>query len=46
VKIKERKPIKEYFKYQGRFKHLHEDEVQYIQNFIDETYALFEMKLE
>ena len=46
IKVKERKPLKEYFKFQGRFKHLHEDEVQYLQDLVDENYELFTMKLE
>lgn len=40
IKIKERKPITEYFKYQGRFKHLKEEEVEFIQKKIDEDYEI------
>lgn len=34
-KVKQRKPITEYFKYQGRFKHLKKEEVEFIQKSID-----------
>ncbi|MBL7107892.1 MAG: 3-methyl-2-oxobutanoate dehydrogenase subunit beta [Candidatus Cloacimonetes bacterium] len=34
-KVKQRKPITEYFKYQGRFKHLKKKEVEFIQKSID-----------
>ena len=40
VKVKERKPITEYFKYQGRFKHLKEEEVEFIQERVDEDYEI------
>lgn len=46
IKVKERKPLKEYLKYQGRFKHLPEDQVQFLQDFIDENYGLLSMKFE
>jgi len=38
--VKERKPITEYFKYQGRFKHLKEEEVEFIQERVDEDYEI------
>ncbi len=40
IKVKQRKPITEYFKYQGRFKHLKEEEVEFIQKKIDEDYEI------
>lgn len=46
LKVKERKPVTEYFKYQGRFKHLTEEEVAFIQKEIDENYALLQKRLE
>lgn len=46
LKVKERKPVTEYFKYQGRFKHLTEEEVASIQKEIDENYALLQKRLE
>ncbi|HEX37300.1 MAG TPA: 3-methyl-2-oxobutanoate dehydrogenase subunit beta [Candidatus Cloacimonetes bacterium] len=46
MKIKERKPIKEYFKYQGRFKHLPEDEVSYLQDQVDKNFEILSLKFE
>jgi pyruvate ferredoxin oxidoreductase beta subunit/2-oxoisovalerate ferredoxin oxidoreductase beta subunit len=40
LKVKERKPITEYMKYQGRFKHLKEPEIEFIQKKIDENYEI------
>ena len=45
IKVKQRKPITEYFKYQGRFKHLKDDEIAIIQKKIDEDYELLLKKL-
>jgi len=46
VKVKERKPITEYFKYQGRFKHLKEEEVEFIQERVDEDYEILLKKFQ
>ena len=46
IKVKERKPLKEYMKYQGRFKHLPEDELQFLQGCVDENYELLTMRFE
>ncbi|MEA3475322.1 MAG: 3-methyl-2-oxobutanoate dehydrogenase subunit beta [Candidatus Cloacimonadota bacterium] len=45
IRVKERKPITEYFKYQGRFKHLKEEEVEFIQKRVDEDYEILLRKL-
>ena len=45
IKVKQRKPITEYFKYQGRFKHLKDDEIAFIQKKIDEDYEILLKKL-
>ena len=36
VPVKKRKPVKEYLKLQGRFKHLTEEEIEAIQRMVDE----------
>ena len=46
MKVKVRRPIKEYFKYQGRFKHLAEDEVSYLQDQIDKNFEILALKFE
>ncbi|MBN2016805.1 MAG: 3-methyl-2-oxobutanoate dehydrogenase subunit beta [Candidatus Cloacimonetes bacterium] len=46
IKVKERKPLKEYMKYQGRFKHLPEDELQFLQGCVDENYELLTVRFE
>jgi len=46
MKVKDRRPIKEYFKYQGRFKHLAEDEVSYLQDQIDKNFEILALKFE
>jgi len=46
IKVKERKPITEYFKYQGRFKHLKEEEVEFIQERVDEDYEILLKKFQ
>ncbi len=46
IKVQDRKPIKEYFKYQGRFKHLPVDEVEFLQDQIDENFEILSMKFE
>ena len=46
IKVKERKPITEYFKYQGRFKHLKEEEVEFIQKRVDEDYEILLKKFQ
>ncbi|MDM7918599.1 MAG: hypothetical protein QUS12_05470, partial [Methanosarcina sp.] len=38
LKIKERKPITEYLKLQGRFRHLKQDEIDLIQAEVDNNY--------
>ncbi|MBN2240026.1 MAG: pyruvate synthase subunit beta [Dehalococcoidales bacterium] len=38
VKINKRKPVEEYLKPQGRFRHLSEDEIKYIQERTDQEY--------
>jgi pyruvate/2-oxoacid:ferredoxin oxidoreductase beta subunit len=45
IKVKERKPVIEYFKYQGRFKHLTEEEVASIQKEIDENYDILQKRI-
>jgi len=39
LKVKERKPIAEYLKLQGRFRHLKEEEIEMIQKEVDERWA-------
>lgn len=39
LKVKERKPIAEYLKLQGRFRHLKEEEIAMIQKEVDERWA-------
>lgn len=39
LKVKERKPIAEYLKLQGRFRHLKEEEIEIIQKEVDERWA-------
>jgi len=39
IKVKERKPVKDYIRLQGRFRHLTEDEVQRIQDDVDARWA-------
>jgi pyruvate/2-oxoacid:ferredoxin oxidoreductase beta subunit len=39
IKVKERKPVKDYIRLQGRFRHLTEDEVQRIQDDVDAHWA-------
>jgi len=43
-KLKKHKPVKEYLKAQGRFRHLQEDEIQIIQDEVDLKYAYLELK--
>lgn len=38
VKISERKPVKDYIKIQGRFRHLTDEDIEYIQRRVDEEY--------
>ncbi|MGB9836958.1 MAG: pyruvate synthase subunit beta, partial [Candidatus Saccharicenans sp.] len=38
LKLKERKPIADYLKLQGRFRHLKEEEVSWIQQEVDANY--------
>jgi pyruvate/2-oxoacid:ferredoxin oxidoreductase beta subunit len=37
-KITDAKPVKEYLQLQGRFKHLNDDEIQRIQDFVNARY--------
>ncbi|MBS3767547.1 MAG: pyruvate synthase subunit beta, partial [Candidatus Cloacimonetes bacterium] len=43
-KVKKVKPVKEYTKLQGRFKHLNDKEIQYMQEQTDHNYSILEKK--
>ncbi len=40
LEVPQRRPVLDYFKAQGRFRHLKEDDIAYIQHHVDEDYAL------
>jgi len=46
INITERKPVQDYLKLQGRFRHLSEDDTKVIQNRVDKEYAKLMEKVE
>ncbi len=46
LKVPERRPVADYFKPQGRFRHLKEDDIAYIQKKVDEDYELLLSEVE
>jgi len=46
LKVPQRRPVADYIKPQGRFRHLKEDDIAYIQKKVDEDYELLLSEVE
>jgi pyruvate/2-oxoacid:ferredoxin oxidoreductase beta subunit len=46
IKVKDKKPIHDYLKLQGRFRHLTEDQIKFMQEEVDKNWARLLRKVE